>query len=52
MEEIVTLIANLGFPIAISVYLLTFVSKKLETLTEAINDLDKTLKSFCSSNLK
>ena len=36
MKELVDLIANIGFPIAISIYLLVRVEKKLEGLTNSI----------------
>lgn len=38
-STIVTLIGNVGFPIAVSVYLLVRVEGKLELLTSAINSL-------------
>lgn len=39
MEEIVTAIANLGFPIAISIFLLVRIESRMEKLTESINVL-------------
>ncbi|MDI3534677.1 MAG: hypothetical protein PWQ82_1042 [Thermosediminibacterales bacterium] len=39
MSEIFTSVANLGFPIVVSIYLLVRVENKLEGLTESINEL-------------
>jgi hypothetical protein len=39
MDNLVNLIGNLGFPIAVSVYLLVRVEGKLESLTTSINNL-------------
>ena len=41
MEEILTMIANFGFPIVVSAYLLVRIEGKLEKLTAAITDLAK-----------
>lgn len=43
MEEIYTHVANLGFPIVISVYLLVRIEGKLNMLTNSINELSKTI---------
>mgnify|MGYP001295984211 CR=1 FL=1 len=43
MEEVYTQIANLGFPIVISVYLLVRIEGKLNELTKSINELSKTI---------
>jgi len=43
MEEIVQLISNLGFPIAISLYLLIRIEGKLESLTISINNLSQSI---------
>ena len=43
MEEIFINIANFGFSIVISVYLLVRMEKKIESLTESINELNKTI---------
>ncbi|RJX24925.1 MAG: YvrJ family protein [Dethiobacter sp.] len=43
MEEIVPLIANLGFPIAISLYLLVRIEGKLESLTMSIRELSEVI---------
>ena len=37
------LIANVGFPIAISMYLLVRIEGKLQTLTDSINELSKNI---------
>lgn len=39
MENLYTSIANLGFPIVITLYLLIRIEGKLETLTSSINNL-------------
>ena len=46
MKELVDLIANIGFPIAISIYLLVRVEKKLEGLTSSINNLSQSINSI------
>ena len=46
MKELVDLVANIGFPIAISIYLLVRVEKKLEGLTSSINNLSQTINSI------
>ncbi|MCR2044722.1 YvrJ family protein [Anaerosalibacter massiliensis] len=46
MEEIYTQIANLGFPIVISIYLLVRIEGKLDDLTESINELSKVITSI------
>lgn len=43
MEDVYTQIANLGFPIVISVYLLVRIEGKLNELTKSINELSKTI---------
>lgn len=43
MEEIYTHIANLGFPIVISIYLLVRIEGKLDQLTESINELSRAI---------
>ena len=40
-SDIQSLIANVGFPIAISMYLLIRIEAKLQSLTESINELSK-----------
>lgn len=39
MDPIINLIGNVGFPIAISIYLLVRIEGKLENLTSSINTL-------------
>ncbi|MTI53417.1 YvrJ family protein [Geosporobacter ferrireducens] len=46
MEEIYFHIANLGFPIAVSIYLLVRIEGKLESLSESINELSKVIESL------
>ena len=46
MEEIYGHIANLGFPIVISIYLLVRIEGKLNALTESINELSKAIISI------
>ncbi|GAA0864730.1 MULTISPECIES: YvrJ family protein [Peptostreptococcaceae] len=45
-SEIQSLIANVGFPIAISMYLLIRIEGKLQSLTESINELSKNIISM------
>ncbi|SHH88426.1 YvrJ family protein [Clostridium intestinale] len=40
VNELITLIANLGFPVAISAYLLIRLEKNLNSLTASINKLN------------
>ena len=46
MEELVNLVANIGFTIAVSIYLLVRVERKLEGLTNSINNLSQTINSI------
>ena len=46
MEELISNIANLGFPIAVSVYLLVRMEKKLEGLTESIDKLSQAINNL------
>lgn len=46
MEEFLKQVANFGFPIVLSVYLLVRVEGKLEKLTESINELSRTIASM------
>lgn len=46
MEEIYSNIANLGFPIVISIYLLVRIEGKLNQLSESINELSKTIEKI------
>ncbi|EPY2276296.1 YvrJ family protein [Clostridium sporogenes] len=44
-DQLLMLISNVGFPIAVSLYLLLRIEKKLEELTKALTYLDKTILS-------
>ena len=46
MNELIDLISNIGFPIAVSIYLLVRVENKLENLTNSINNLSQTINSI------
>jgi len=46
MDEFINVISNIGFPMAISLYLLIRIEGKLENLTLSINDLSQTIKSM------
>ena len=46
MKELIDLVANIGFPIAVSVYLLVRIEGKLEGLTNSINNLSQTINSI------
>lgn len=46
MEDLYTHVANLGFPIVISIYLLVRIEGKLNQLTESINELSKVIASM------
>lgn len=43
MDDFQAIIANLGFPIAISLYLLVRIEGKLQGLTDSINELSKNI---------
>lgn len=43
MDNFQSIIANLGFPIAISLYLLVRIEAKLQSLTDSINDLSNNI---------
>lgn len=45
-NELSTIIANVGFPIAISMYLLIRIEGKLQMLSDSITELSKTLVEF------
>jgi len=45
MEEIFNGVANIGFPIAVSIYLLMRIEGKMENLTDSINELSKVIAS-------
>lgn len=44
MEEIWLQVSNIGFPMAVAIYLLVRVEKKLDDLTMAITRLGETLR--------
>lgn len=46
MKELVDLVSNIGFPIAVSLYLLIRIEGKLESLTNSINNLAQTINSI------
>jgi len=43
VDDIYATVANLGFPIAVSVYLLVRIEGKLERLTESILELSRVI---------
>lgn len=43
MEEVVALVANFGFPVVISFYLLIRIEGKLEALTASMKELSKVI---------
>lgn len=43
MELLIEAVANIGFPMVISIYLLTRIEGKMENLTVSINKLSSTL---------
>jgi len=45
-SEIQTLIASVGFPIALSMYLLVRIEGKLQALSDSINELSKNIISM------
>ena len=42
-SELQTLIASVGFPIALSMYLLVMIDGKLQILSDSINELSKNI---------
>ncbi|EJO5348648.1 YvrJ family protein [Clostridium botulinum] len=44
-DKLISLISDVGFPIAVSLYLLLRMEKKLDELTKALTALDKTITS-------
>ena len=45
-SDMQTLIASVGFPIALSMYLLVRIEGKLQTLSDSINELSKNIISM------
>ncbi len=43
MDEMITLIANLGFPIAVSIYLLVRIEGKMDELTGSVKELSRVI---------
>ncbi len=43
MEELVPIIANLGFPIVVSIYLLVRIEGKMDELTASVKELSSTI---------
>ena len=43
MEEITTLISNVGFPIALATYIIVVVNKSIQELTKAVTVLSEKL---------
>ena len=50
MNEFIQLIGNLGFPIAVTAYLLVRIESKLNQLTDSIHELTTAIKSI--NNMK
>jgi hypothetical protein len=46
MEEWVTLVSNVGFPVAVTAYLLVRIEGKLEQLAESISELNRSIQEF------
>lgn len=46
MDNLVGLIGNVGFPMAISIYLLVRIENKLEKLTNSINQLSSVINNI------
>ena len=42
-NDFLTIIANVGFPIALSIYLLVRIEGKLQVLSDSINELSKNI---------
>jgi len=43
MDEFISLVGNVGFPIAVATYLLVRIEGKLTILTQSINELSKSI---------
>ena len=52
MEDLLNLIGNVGFPIAVSVYLLIRVESKLGELTKAIGELREAIITLPRDNCR
>ena len=49
--ELRNMIANVGFPIAVSIFLLIRIENKLSTLSESINGLSKIIESAAQKKI-
>ncbi|HCL4436572.1 TPA: YvrJ family protein [Clostridium botulinum] len=45
-EQLIKIVSDVGFPIAVSLYLLLRIEKKLDEITKALTILDKTITSI------
>lgn len=52
MEGIVSIIANLGFPIGLSIFLLVRMEGKIEKLTDSINTLSINISAMNTENIR
>jgi hypothetical protein len=43
MEQVLAMIANMGFPIVVSVYLLVRIESRMEALSESIHSLTRAI---------
>lgn len=50
MDELAKMVTNVGFPIAISIYLLVRFESKLEVLTNSINNLSAKISVMSNSH--
>jgi hypothetical protein len=46
MENIIGMVGNLGFPIAVSIYLLVRIEGKIDTLTDSIHELSASISGY------
>jgi hypothetical protein len=46
MEELIAMIADIGFPIGVSIYLLVRVERRIESLAQSISDLAHAIDSI------
>jgi hypothetical protein len=47
VDQILTAIANVGFPVFVAVYLLVFVTKAIKANTSAVNSLKEIVAKLC-----
>lgn len=52
MESLISLVGNVGFPIAVSLYLLIRIEGKLESLTTSINTLSNVITNIKDQSSK